>query len=198
MLTKKHEKAIKDYLRTTPLEDQAFGYFVGGYDCATAGQYRFLPLIGFPYKKKIVLQGILLRTFEDKQAGTLNWILPAHDKTFKEALEVLTALGWDGRYWPEDPGWPDTEPKEEKGLRDILTRMRITSTLVFPPHDEKGSRVLKLNVLKTNGDKFPLPMSIFEEDKVPATADMETRLRTILMTDAILDFHPAGKKSSVL
>ena len=180
MITKKIEKAVKEYMRLTAPANQAFGFFGGGRENPSAGQFRILPLVSYPFKGRLMIQSCLLRTYEDKQIGVLDWSLPVNETTLPAVLGVLAALGWDGRYWPEDPGWPDTEPKEAEGLKGLLIKTGIPGTLVFPPHDEKGSRVLQINVLKTNGDKFPLPMMVAESDRVEPTPEMEAKLRTIM------------------
>jgi hypothetical protein len=179
MITKKIEKAIKDYQRNTPESDRAYGTVIGK-AVMQASIYRLLPLLGYIIQGKLFIQGILLKSYVDEHSGSMDWAIPLNERTMGDALTVLASLGWDGRVWPRDKGWPDGDPKEAKGLRVLMERIGLTASLVFPPHNEKGSRVLRIHVLKTGGTPFPLPPYVDDADKVAPTQAMIDRLASEL------------------
>lgn len=176
MLTNAQEKALREYVRQTPPSDVARGMMLT--DGAKPGPYRLLPLMGYIGKRGetpyLIVQGLLLRTFDDRQVGMLSWTIPLTDATQPAALDLLVGLGWDGRLWPNDAGWPDGDPREAEGLRKLLRECRLDASLVFPPVEGLGCRTIRVLVAKKGGEPFPMPPALSEEDRVevgPGLAD---------------------------
>lgn len=193
MLTKKQEKALKDYTRTTPVANQAHGMVTS--PGTKPGAYRFLPVLSHlsPYKGSLylILQGILMLTYQDKHAGMLAWTIPVNDTTKADALALLVALGWDGRVWPNDSGWPDEDRHEASGLERLLYESYIDASFVFPPHPERGSRVLRVLISKPNG-RFPLPVQLEAEDIVEVTPELRSRFDVLVADPSIFKEKGGG------
>lgn len=159
MLTKKAEAALKQYVKSTDPRDLARGRIIGADPDAHPGPFRLLPVLGWlrPQEKYLflALSTIMLRVYDDRHMGTLGWSIPITERTERKVCGLLTSFGWDGRIWPQDPGWPDDAPTELAGLQPLLRDARLISTFVFPP-EVQGSRVLRVDVSKISTD-FPLP-----------------------------------------
>lgn len=186
MLTKKQEKALKDYVRTTPPENQAHGMLTA--PNTKPNVYRFLPLLSHfsPFRGKLylILQGILMLPLQDKHAGMMSWTIPVNDATKADVLALLAALGWDGRVWPNDAGWPDEDRYEASGLERLLYESYIDASMVFPPHPERGSRVLRVLVSKPSG-RFPLPIQLEDEDRVAVTPELQSRFEVLVADPSV-------------
>jgi hypothetical protein len=179
MLSKKPEKAAKEYARKTPPEDRALARVVSG-DQVRPGPYNVLPILGSLHKGKntafVHLSTFLLRIADDEHVGVMNWVLPFNIRTEKSIVRLLASLGWDGRVWPADEGWPG-DTKEARGLRELLRGQNLLSTLTFPPDGENGNRVMRLDVLRTSGE-FPLSPE-FGEGGIPPQSGMLDKLREL-------------------
>ena len=188
MLTKKQDKALKDYMRTTLPENVAYAKLTSRN--TKPGVYRFLPIISYltPYKGRthLVINGILVTSAQDTHGGTLVWDIPLTDATREDALALLVALGWTGRVWPCDPGWPDDDKDEMEGMSRVLYDSYLDASLVFPPHPEQGCRVIRVHVLKGTV-RFPLPLWVEDEDRVEVTPEVRARFAEILATPYV--FH---------
>lgn len=200
MLTKKQEKALREYVRVTPPEEVAWG--MGSTDLIQAGPYRFLPLVGSVRKTKsgvaLVLGGLLLKVYAQKNEGLLNWKIPLTEGTIGSALELLAALGWDGRVWPSEAGWPDSDPWETKGLQRMLGELGLRNTMVFPPVAGKGTRALRVLVGKGGMNLFPLPPTVEAEDRLPVPPEWEAKLRFLaanpsVFTEDVTELIPAPR-----
>lgn len=171
MLTKKAEAAVKTYLRTTDPRDVAYASVVGRCE-GGVGPYRIFPLLAYVKEefghKFLTLSCIMLRMVGDKHVGVLGWNIPLNERTLKQACGLLTSLGWDGRAWPLDPGWPD-DSEEAAGLRVMLTDAKVFATFTFPP-SPKGSIVIQVNVLKL-ASNFPLPPILAEGSYLEPTKE---------------------------
>lgn len=175
MLTKKDEAATKAYLKKTPPRDVAHAHVIGPSKDTHPGPYRILPVLGWVRSvhgtAHLSLSCLMLRVYDDKQVGTLGWSIPLNERTLQGACGLLTSLGWDGRVWPVEPGWPDGL-KDEQGLRVLLAESRVFATFVFPPIDQ-GSRVLKVIISKTTAP-FPLSPEVPADDFIgPTEAQLE-------------------------
>lgn len=179
MLSKKAEKAAKEYARKTPPEDRALARVVSG-DEVRPGPYNVLPVLGSMHKGKattfIHLSTFLLRISDDAHVGVMNWVMPFNPRTEMTVVRLLASLGWDGRVWPAEEGWPG-DSKEATGLRTLLANQNLTSTLTFPPDGDNGNRVVRQEILRTSAD-FPLSPE-FEGPGVPPTAGMLDKLRKL-------------------
>ena len=156
MLTKKAEKAAKEYTRKTPREDLCTAKVVSG-DQVRPGPYNILPIMGSLHKGKhtsfLHISCFLLRIPDDAHVGVMNWVCPVNGRTDHAIAKLLVSLGWDGRVWPDEPGWPTG--KEADGLRALLMGSGLLATLTFPPHPEEGNAMLRQEILRTSTD-FPL------------------------------------------
>lgn len=186
MLTEKQKKALKRYERETPIRDTAFGVVTEVTKPLSAGLYRLLPLAGgIRVNKdgdiKLVISGTVLRAFEAKNVGILNWGIPMTPANIPKAVQVMAALGWDGKVWPLDGGWPHPTDNEDeaKGLEFIMRDLKLAQVFTFPPDAVRGSRVLKF-VLGHTVDFFPMPLTLSPEDIVEVPATYEARLRALL------------------
>lgn len=193
MLTKKQEKTLKEYERLTPRENLAYGSLTSSNP--KPGTYRFMPLLGhisvYSGQTYLIIQGILLLTYQDKHAGTISWTIPLNKGTKEEGLALLAALGWDGRVWPDDAGWPDGDQHEATGLERLLYESYIDASLVFPPHPERGSRVIRVLVSKSNG-RFPMPIQLEEEDLVAVTPELRSRFDVLVADPSIFKEKGGG------
>ena len=170
MLTKKALNASKAYVQNTDPRDVAVASVIGNNGNMQSGPFRLLPVLGWlrrdPQARTlgVSLSCLLLRIYDDKQVGTLGWHVPINERTEMTACGLLTSLGWDGRIWPLDSGWPDGAKQEEAGLSQLLLESSLFATFVFPP-EPKGSRVLRIEVTRTSGD-FPLSPEVPAADYV--------------------------------
>lgn len=179
--------ASKAYLKNTDPRDVAYGCVVGGSSIDFhPGPFRLLPVLGWMQKNKdstlmVRLSCLLLRVYDDKQMGTLGWHLPVNERTEATVCRILTSFGWDGRLWPIDPGWPDgaSGGKEATGLKQLLLESRLFATFIFPP-EPQGSRVLRIEVIKTAGD-FPLAPEFPVDELVEPTDEIKIKFRKLMV-----------------
>lgn len=178
MLTKKAERAAKEYVKRTPREDLATAKVVGG-DAVKPGPYNILPIMCSLHRGKqtsfVHIACFLLRVTDDEHVGVMNWVLPFNPRTETQVANLLASLGWDGRVWPDEPGWP--EGKEAAGLKALLAGSNIQATLTFPPDAENGNAMLRQWVLRTSAD-FPLPPEV-EGGGKEATPEQMEKLRKL-------------------
>ena len=192
MLTKAQEKTLKEYVRQTPAERVARGMVLS--EVSRPGLHRLLPLMGYvgvrAGKPYLLIQGLLLRIVEDKQVGMLSWTIPILPETKVAAVNVLASMGWDGRLWPNDAGWPDEEPQEAKGLQKLLHECRLAASMVFPPVPGAGSRTIRVLVAKGNGTPFPLPPELQADDLIQATPELMGRFEALVADSGLFQEEP--------
>ncbi len=184
MLTDKQEKALRRYVRDTPPEDVA--YAVVSDKTLKPGPFRMLPLLAYlrqdegdPCPNLWVYSTVLLN-YADTHRGLLNWRIPLTERNIPVAVRLLGSLGWDGRVWPQDGGWPEESSQESVGLRLIMTDMGMGSIMVFPPDAERGSAALSFLVSRSNGHQFVLPPQSSLEEGVEVRQDLDERLRGLM------------------
>jgi len=182
MITKAQEAKLKAYARI-PKVDQAT-IFVR--NVKRAGMFWFMPILGWieprdtPYA---MLTGTLLRIADQSYGGSASWRIPATPANHEALLTLLASLGWDGRIWPDDGGWPSGAPEEE-GLRTLVQRVPLASTFSFAPDPVKGTRVLKVLVPKTQGHMLLAP-EVVDEDRILPTDALRTRYEQVLADPSI-------------
>lgn len=181
MLTKKAEKAAKDYARRTPPENRCVAKVTSG-DQVRPGPYNLLPVICGIHKGKttnfVLLTAFLLRISDDAHVGNLNWVLPLNTNTEVALTKLLVSLGWDGRVWPEEPGWPGEGSKEAEGLQALVKGQNLHGTMTFPPDPENGNATLRQDILRTSAD-FPLSPELEEGVGVEPSPEMVEKLRKL-------------------
>lgn len=173
MITKAQEQKLKAYART-PKEDQASLFAI---NVQRAGMFWFMPIMGWIEPRDgpalLLISGSLLRIADQSYGGSGSWRIPVTANNREAILTLLASLGWNGRIWPDDGGWPSGFPEEE-GLRMLVTRVPLSATFSFAPEPQKGTRVLKVLVPKTNGHML-LPPEVAKEDQEPVTEAMRAR-----------------------
>jgi hypothetical protein len=93
-------------------------------------------------------------------------------------------MGWDGRIWPHDPGWPNGVGGEEVSLRKLLEASTVINTLVFPP-TSRGSFALNIKVMNRT-EAFPLSPAIEVEVPEEVQVSLRAKLRDLLAESASL------------
>jgi hypothetical protein len=192
MLTKRAEKAAKDYARKTPREDLCLAKVTSG-DAVKPGPHNVLPVLCSMHKTQaggiyLLLTSFLLRIADESNVGTLHWMLPWNERTETVVSTLLASFGWDGRVWPEESGWPGEGTQEAKGLKELLRGANLHATLTFPPDANDGNAVLRQDVLRTSAD-FPLSPEV-EGGAKPASPEMIEKLRK-LAEDPVAAFGQA-------
>ena len=186
MLSHRTIKALRQYANTTDPRDVARARIVEYRSDARPGPYKLLPVIGWIRAegegRSLVLSCIMLRQYDDRHMGTLGWTIPINIRTGAQVLRLLAALGWDGRIWPDDAGWPDDVPERE-GLKTMLRDARLSCTMVFPP-DLTGTRVLRVNILTCSTD-FPLEPLVPAQDVVGVTQELRAKFRDICQDPSV-------------
>lgn len=180
MLSKKADAAIRSYVKNSDKRDIAYAKVIGSAPEAHPGPCRILPVIGWirvehghPF---LTLSCIMLKVLDDRHLGTLSWNIPLNPRTERTAATLLASLGWDGRVWPQDRGWPDGLA-EETGLHTLLNDAQIGATMTFPPKAQ-GSLVLRVEVAKMSND-FPLNPEVPAEDRREPTDELVDRLHQL-------------------
>lgn len=179
MLTKKAEKAAKAYARETPPPDLCVARVTSGNE-VRPGPYNLLPVICSMHKGKdrifVLLTAFLLRIADESHVGVMNWLLPFTPRMETTVAKLLVSLGWDGRVWPEDSGWPG-EGKEANGLRALLRGQKLIGTLTFPPDPNNGNAILRQEILRTSAN-FPLSPEV-EGGGCEPTPELIDKLRKL-------------------
>jgi hypothetical protein len=181
MLTKRAERAAKEYSRRTAREDLCVARVSSGNE-VRPGPYNLLPVVCSMHKggstSFLLLVAFLLRISDESHVGVLHWMMPFNPRTEGAVTRLLCCFGWDGRVWPEDTGWPGEKSQEAVGLRSLLKGQNILGTLTFPPDPDLGVNVvLRQEVLRTSAN-FPLSPDIPEGTETPeATPEMFVKLR---------------------
>lgn len=176
MLTEKQEKTLSRYQRDTAPEDLCMGQ-VSNADLKP-GAFRFLPLLGWVRKgaadtNELWVQGMVLLNHSSDPQGTLNWCLPLTERVLGDAAALLEVLGWDGRVWPLQEGWPDPQAGEAQSLRELLKNVGLVNSLVFRPDPEAGCRVLPFVLGRSNCKPFPMPPPTPSEGPSELTARLK-------------------------
>lgn len=130
------------------------------------GEFTALPVLGWISLRKsteirLVMLAMLL--FRDgKICGMFHVELPVYPETERDIISCLQRLGWDGRLWPRDAGWPD-ESNDEEGHRVLLESTQLAASMVFPPVGD-GHATMNVHVTRARGPFFMSPLSKAEED----------------------------------
>lgn len=185
MLTKKAERAAKEYARTTPAGDLCVAKVTSG-DSVRPGPYLLLPILGSAHKTQagrfVLLNTFLLRLSDERHVGVLNWLLPFNERTEAAIVKLLASLGWDGRVWPNDSGWPGTDTQEGVGLRTVLDGQGLLATLTFPPDAKNGNATLRQDILRTSAN-FPLSPHVDAKEPAP---ELTPKLRALALDPAAI------------
>ena len=133
------------------------------------GDFLALPLFGWVAKRDktetplVMLVVLLLRSIEDpKPRGTLQIELPVLPETEIATVATLERLGWDGRVWPVDDGWPTGSKDDEEQIISLMEQASLRATMTFPP-GEQGASTLTVSVQRARGPFLMPPLPEPEE-----------------------------------
>ncbi len=87
------------------------------------------------------------------------------------AASLLTMLGWDGRVWPQDEGYPSGTGMEP-GIRDAMGAINAKAAMVFPPAPGGDSEAFRLYPLPVRHSRDPWTLLI----KVPVLGPKDPRV----------------------
>lgn len=147
------------------------------------GEFRGLPLFGWVAMRAktdtplVMLAFLLMREVEGelRPRGTLQVETPIFEgETDLPSVALLEQLGWDGRVWPVDDGWPSGTTDEEQVLM-CMDQASLRATLTFPP-GEQGHAMIPLNVQRAQG---PFLMPPWEEPTEEPSQALVDKLRRI-------------------
>lgn len=88
------------------------------------------------------IQHLMFLTTEDPSpVGPLVVDYPITPETLPKVLWMLKSLGWDGRLWPRDPGWPDDDEDFEQICIALGGKDAVAHCMVFIPGEEATATV---------------------------------------------------------
>lgn len=155
------------------------------------GKFLALPLFGWvairdKHNTPLVMLTCLLMPGPNAPdpKGTIKIELPILEETEMATVAALERLGWDGRVWPGDPGWPE-ETDDEGNIRTLLEQAGLAATMVFPSGDQ-GTKTLNVNVERLRG---PFLMPPLPEPEQPPDIHKVERLRQ-LCRDSTCFYRP--------
>lgn len=158
------------------------------------GEFQGLPLFGWVATRAktdtplVMVVLLLMRGTEDPvPRGTLQLEVPIHEDTELATVATLEKLGWDGRVWPGDDGWPEGSDDEEQ-LQMLMEQASLRASLTFPP-GEQGHATLPVNVQRAQG---PFLMPPFPEPETPPDQALVDKLRQISKTPGKYFARPMG------
>jgi hypothetical protein len=122
------------------------------------GDFYYLPLLGWIGVREttetplVMVTTTIFKSLEEPYPqGTLILEWPVFEDTELAVLAALESLGWDGRIWPRDSGWPEgNDEVDEENLREFLKQAKLAHTLVFPIQ-EGGAVAGKVSIQRARG-----------------------------------------------
>lgn len=133
------------------------------------GDFLTIPLFGWIGHRVrtrtplVMLTTLLIPSLEEPAPrGTLQIELPIFEDTELQTLAVLERYGWDGRVWPHDPGWPDSDDEQAESLKGLIAQADLKSTFVFP-----NSGALPVTVSRARGPFLMPPLEAATEEANP-------------------------------
>jgi hypothetical protein len=160
----KIDERTREFLRKWGRREVPTAQVTGGE--VTPGTYRAMPFLAWMERRgPVALCGmhfILVHNQAWTPFGALSMAMPVSKNTELHINSFLHLVGWDGRVWPYDGdgGFPEDSPDDAAQLKEMLRKVKIRSTLTFPPTGGPGgARVLTVNVLKRSS---PFPFAPFE------------------------------------
>ncbi len=126
------------------------------------GEYIAIPLLGWFARRlktriPLVMIRFMLFDADTMPSGIFQVEFPVYPETEHDTLRYLEDLGWDGRIWPENPGWPDGDEVESANLRATLETAGLSETLVFPPKAEGAATTAVKVVVERETGPFVMP-----------------------------------------
>jgi hypothetical protein len=135
------------------------------------GEFLAIPIFGYVCRRikantPLIMLTLILMTSEGVPQGTIQVELPIFPDTELAVLGALEGLGWDGRVWPEDPGWPTGDKESEENLLGLMAQARLGSTLTFPPND-KGAAAMTIDIQRAQGPFLMPPLADYVGEPDP-------------------------------
>ncbi len=161
------------------------------------GDFQGLPVLGWISSRAVtktplvMVALLLLRDDNPQPAGMLHLEIPVFPETEEAVVAALERLGWDGRVWPKDSGWPTGGPDEE-GHKHLLTQTGLKGTMVFPPNQEGAFATLSLTIGRARG---PFLMPPLPEPETPPSVHLTVTLR--VLCEDWKTFYPEPKEPNV-
>lgn len=159
------------------------------------GEFEGLPLFAWvSVRDKVntpLVMLTLLLTKDAKVEGSLSMELPYFPgETEDSIVSFMAKLGWDGKVWPKDGGWP-TQPlgseEDETSIKSLLGSSGLKACMNFPPSPE-GVPLLEINVQRAKGP-FLMPPLPPPEGEVDAT--LKAKLQELCANPKV--FHSQQK-----
>ncbi len=159
------------------------------------GTFSALPIFGYVALREktnvplVMLTVLLLRGEEGKDLrphGAMKIELPVYPETEDVIVHTLDKLGWDGRVWPNDDGWPTGEPQEGE-ISNMMDSAKLRATMTFPPKPE-GVATMSVDVQRARG---PFLMPPLEQPEGEVDATKRDKLRHLCETPQV--FHSPAK-----
>lgn len=127
------------------------------------GEFLATPVLGWIAKRiktRIPLVMVIFWLFDEdgQPGGMLRIEFPVYPETEKDTLHYLETLGWDGRVWPAEPGWPDGDELETENIKALMAQADLNNTLAFPSKED-GSLAVKVLVERESGPFVMPPLS---------------------------------------
>lgn len=161
------------------------------------GSALLFPLCSFlttsTHQGEVLRTEALLFRFEEeapKVIGTCLLDFPVREENKTQLVGWLSGLGWDGRVWPREPGWPDEAADMEKAILKAAMKHKVAHVLVFPSGD-LSSTAQSIEVKSPSG-WFPLEPLAQMQDIDPFLVE-----RFLALTEASFHQDPKPEDTKV-
>lgn len=128
-----------------------------------------LPMYGWKaqrIREKTSIWVVVFSLMKDTNpCGVLQVELPIYPETELGTAQFLEKLGWDGRVWPKDEGWPSGMPEEEI-LKATMEMANLKNSLTFPPDSKGLTQTVQILVERSEGPFLMPPLTISSEEEV--------------------------------
>lgn len=158
------------------------------------GEFQGLPVLGWVSLRSVtktplvMVALLLLRDNNPQPAGMLHLEIPIFPETEDAAVAALERLGWDGRVWPKEDGWPTGGP-DEGGHKHLLAETGLHGTMVFTPNQEGAFATLSLTIGRARG---PFLMPPLPEPETPPSDSLKATLKGLCKNYQV--FYPEPKE----
>jgi len=132
------------------------------------GEHTALPLFAWVSVRErtqtplLMLLTLLLDETVAELKGSLQIEVPLMPETEPAALCLLDRLGWNGKVWPHEAGWPTGSGENEAQIKELMGQTGLKAAMVFPPIDNGNTATMPVNVQRARGP-FLMPPLVVEE-----------------------------------
>lgn len=178
-------------------------------DLRIRGEYSAIPLFSWvslrdKLNTPLVMLVLLLLGEKENETGedgvpsigpvaTLQVELPIFPETEDPIVFLLGQLGWDGRIWPKDEGWP-SDSTEEETVKSMLAGADLKATLVFPPKEGEGVVSMPVKVERTKGP-FLMPSVPAIPEGMQVDENLKQKLKALCENPKV--FHRPPTRSLI-